>query len=311
MKIYIDLSFTKISGQYIMHKALKDEVIARGMYAEKEDCDVAVYVQASFDKSLDEFKALKAAGKKIVFIHHYFSNFEHYAIFTVPRLLELVDLNLCIAEDSDLYKYLVKRGCKPIVYEQVAVDYNYITYNYFKSASLKDNSICFVGRANKGLDDFIDYIETNSLDKTNKIGIFCATDKEDVEIEVKKLGIEKGYAVAVNKSGDMLWKDMTNYKYLYMNADMMAGKNHLETVMHEAMAMGVIVILGPNQRRYITASDDETGFLQPDFFKQNNADKISDCQTKQLRYLTANFIDKAAMMDKNIKTIENFMKSAK
>lgn len=309
MKIYADLSFTKISGQYIMQKALRDELIKRNMYETKENCDVAVYVQVPFEGSYEEFSKLKREGKKIVFIHHYFSKFEHYAIFTVPGLLELVDLNICIAKDSQLYDYLVKRGCNPIVYEQVAVDQDYIYKHYWKDFDEKEKSICFVGRANKGLDDFLSYINKTSIVNDHKIGIFCATDKQVIEDDALALKAKYGFDVYVNKCADELWKLMTNYQFIYMNADMLAGKNHLETVMHEAMSMGVIVILGDNQRRYIVDADATTGFVYTDFYKEDhNSQYYQYKQIRQRDYLKSNFIDKEQMMDKNINTIINYFK---
>ena len=42
MKLYIDLSCDKVSGQQNMQRALRNYVKEQGLYAEKEDADILV-----------------------------------------------------------------------------------------------------------------------------------------------------------------------------------------------------------------------------------------------------------------------------
>ena len=291
MKLYVDICGA-FGGQLIMQQALKDEVVRQKMYAPLDEADVLIYVQIPLDFDINIWKKAKAAGKSIIFIHHYFEKFENFCIFKVPGALKLIDLHITIGKDCALHKYLKTKVKHIITYEQVCVNQHALRTKYLVNDIDKLNSICFVGRFNKGAEDFAEYVSQSKFDKFDKT-IFCLDDKYYQSRDLSKFNNIK---FVLNHSDHKLFSDVSTHRFIYMNQDMNASTNHFETVMHEAMALGVVIILGANPRRYINVVN-EMGFLHPDDDVNLN---YSYNQFLQFKYLTDNFLTRSSLLQKNI-----------
>ena len=158
-KLYVDLSCDKVSGQQNMQKSFKNFCHSIDALATKEDADILVYVQVEPTQTVEEWKRLKQQGKKIVFIHHYLVKelIDVVAIFKIPGLLELVDLHIIMSEHGDILTRLKWRGVsdkKIKIIEQAGVDrYPIETRYFYRQRDMK--TICYVGRAKKGLTNFV------------------------------------------------------------------------------------------------------------------------------------------------------------
>jgi hypothetical protein len=75
-------------------------------------------------------------------------------------------------------------------------------------------------------------------------------------------------------------------------------------MMHEAIALGTIVILGDNITRYFTPLNAHTGFVNDAFETQNYTLR----QLKQLKFLVLHYADTHLIMRKNIQAILSHFK---
>lgn len=297
MKLYIDLSCDKVSGQQHMQRALRDYCIEQNIYADKLDADILVYVQVPFDENIiDEWKTLKAQGKKIVFIHHYMSKsfYERCAIFKINGLFELIDKHVCISKTCELYDYLISRGIdKTNIFttELAASNYDMLYHNYFKSVNEKlPNSIIFAGKVIKGLDRFVDYCSTH---KFNHKTILCP----DVH---KYEGDLSDFTVYSDKKFSEVYEEFAKHMYLYCPSVYNTPKMHLETVMQEAIPCGCVPL---TDHSYLDIIDnfDTSGFvLDSEYPLSRNDYAIHQCDAisfQQKNYLT---------LEKTLKNIIQF-----
>lgn len=260
--IYVDLSCDKISGQQHMQRALRDFVIAQGLFSSKDDAKILVYVQVPFDdKLLTEWKRYKEQGKKIVFIHHYMSKsfYERCAIFKQEELFELINYHVCISKMSELYSYLISRDIQRqniFIIELAAAEYTDLRKKYFKEPTEKlPSSILFVGRAVKGIDKFVDY--ANEYNFAHKI-ICCP----DVEKCTKNLST---FTVYTDKCFDSLYKIMSQCQYIYCPSVYNTPPFHLETVLQEAIPCGCIPIVDESYKAILlTDTLQQYGFAKED-----------------------------------------------
>ena len=263
MSIYVDLSCDKVSGQQHMQRALRDFVIAKGLYSEKENADVLVYVQVPFDDTIiNEWTRYKNEGKKIIFIHHYMSKsfYERCAIFKQPGLFELIDYHVCISKLSELYRYLLCRGVARsniFIIELAASNYRELRAKYFKTFYEKlANSVLFVGKAIKGIDKFVEYANTHNFEHK----IICCPD---VQKCTKSLD---NFDVYTDKRFDTLYEIMSNSQYIYCPSVYETPPFHLETVLQEAIPCGCIPLID-NSYESILMTDTplQYGFVNENF----------------------------------------------
>lgn len=265
MKIYVDLSCDKVSGQQHMQHALKNYVVEHGLFAEKEDADVLVYVQVPFDETLyDEWKRYKEQNKLIVFIHHYMSEsfYSRCAIFKVHDLFELIDYHICISDKCELYTYLCSKISKDRIFTQELATAEYTKLQkYFKTPTQKvKNSICFVGKAIKGIDKFVDFCLKNSFDKA----VILCPDAEKCTHDLT------AFEVYTNKRFDDVYAIMSDCQYIYCPSVYNTPPMHLETVLQEAIPCGCVPIVDKAYKQIMQTDDLSTvGFIQEDAFDQN------------------------------------------
>jgi len=296
-KLYVDMSCDKISGQQKMQGFLLNEVKKRNLFTEKEDADVLVYAQIPFNKEIkNEWSSYKNNGKKIVFIHHYCDRriYQNNAIFNIDGLLELIDLHIVISKDSDLYKELFLKKFKVIAYEQAGSNYYEIHNKHWVNFKDKDkNSICFVGRKSKGLNEFINYTSQEKFKHWKKV---ILTSKELDET----YNLDNSYDIHIGKTNDELYNEIKKCQFLYLDINLIQPFDHMETIVHEAIPCGTIIIHGSNTRKYFKYSDDITGFIKD----IDNID-YTENQIKQWNFLRKyyNTIDK--IVDANIKVLLN------
>lgn len=290
-KIYVDLSCDKISGQQEMQRKLREGVIKRGIYADKDKANILVYSQVPFnDNIVDEWRKFKKQGKRIVFIHHYFlrEKYKNYALFKLKGLFEIIDLHFVTGKDSDIYEDCVKTKKPVIVYEQGGVNQIDIFDKHFREWYEKvRNSICFVGRKSKGLDDFIEYTSQERF-KDWKKHIFCTED----------IDINKSYVQHINLHGDELFEEISKYEFIYFNCDWIAPSHHLEMCLQEAICCGTIVLIGSKIRKYF-----DKDFQKQCFPKLEEITDYEVLQQAQLRFLFENFKSQNEIIEKNIDNI--------
>lgn len=301
MKIYVDMSFDKISGQQVSQKALLNECNKRKLSSDENSADILVYVQVPWDTTLvDKWKKYHEQGKKIVFIHHCsaYNAFNFWSIYNIPGLLEEVDLHIVAYEKSEIYNYLVKaRGIdksKIKCIELASIDYKYIHNKYFKNFKEKENnSICFVGRYKKGLKEFIKF--TKPLINYKKY-IFCP------DIHKYKDEIPDDFHIFTSLSGDSLYEKLSDIQYCFNESTFYMPENHFEIVMMEAIACGTINIITPTFYSVIPENISRKKYLKKIGFVETynfeNHDKY--IQDTAYRYLRIHYLDTQETMDKLI-----------
>lgn len=251
MKLYIDLSCDKVSGQQNMQRALRNYTKQLGLYAEKEDADILVYVQVPFENNIvDEWRHWKELGKKIVFIHHYMSKsfYERCAVFKIEGLFELIDKHVVISKEAELYQYLLDRGIKEsniYVQELAAAEYNDIYKNYFKIYSEKHTKIAFVGKAIKGVDKFVDFLTEHKI--TNHV-ILCP-DAQKCAYDLTN------YRVYTDRTYDGVYEILSDCKFFYCPSVYNTPTMHLETSLLEAMACGCIPVVDDSYKKILNTDD--------------------------------------------------------
>ena len=285
MKIYVDLSCDKVSGQQHMQRALKNRVIEKGLFAEKEDADVLVYVQVPFDETIvSEWAHYKDLGKKIVFIHHYMSKsfYERCAVFKIPGLFELIDYHICISKECELYDYLISKVSPSRVYttELAAAEYPSIYANYFRAIDDKDDaSICFVGKVVKGLDQFVKFCK----DKNFKRKVILCPDIEKYD------GNLDSFEVYTDKKFEQVYEIMSACQFIFCPCVYKTPSYHLETVMQEAIPCGCIPVVDPIYKEIMHEPNlAKIGFMCSDEFTTEELDKYqyNAVRIQKLYYLT-------------------------
>lgn len=270
MSIYVDLSCDKVSGQQHMQRALRDFVIAKGLFSSKDDAKILVYVQVPFDdKILAEWKRYKEQGKKIVFIHHYMSKsfYERCAIFKQEGLFELIDYHVCISKMSELYSYLLSRGVQRqniFVIELAAAEYTDLRKKYFKEPTEKlPSSILFVGKAIKGVDKFVDYAnEHNFVHK-----IICCPDIEKCTKDLST------FTVYTDKRFESVYEIMSQCQYIYCPSVYNTPPFHLETVLQEAIPCGCVPIVDESYKAILlTDTLQQYGFVEENSLLKSDMD---------------------------------------
>lgn len=286
MKLYIDLSCDKVSGQQNMQRALRNYVKEQGLYAEKEDADILVYVQVPFENNIaDEWKHWKELGKKIVFIHHYMSKsfYERCAVFKIEGLFELIDKHVVISKEAELYQYLLDRGIKEsdiYVQELAAAEYNVIHGKYFRPYSEKHTKIAFVGKAIKGIDRFIEFINERNI--TNHV-ILCP-DAQKCKYDLTN------YRVYTDRTYDGVYEILSDCKFFYCPSVYNTPTMHLETSLLEAMAAGCIPVVDKSYEKILNTDDvTKRGFILDTDFDRFNTMNGREFQRKIEYFYCTNF----------------------
>ena len=300
-KIYVDLSCDKVSGQQIMQRKFKDYCEECGVLSEKEDADILVFVPVPLSQDVEEWQKLKQQGKKIVFIHHYLVKelTDIVAIFKIPNLLELVDLHIIMSRHGDILSELTKRGIddrKIRIIEQAGVDRDKIEHRFFyRSRNAK--TICFVGRARKGLDKFVEL--TKDLKDWHR-SIFCP----DIH---KYEGDLTGYHTFTNLTGFDLFDVISRHMFLYSPYIYKQPYMHLETSIHEAVHCGTTVIVDdefeevvPNFRHHGFVGKEE--FLK--MTESQNQFRAIECS----KFLYENFKSAEEIMHENLLEIQSYFR---
>ena len=300
-KIYVDLSCDKVSGQQIMQRKFKNYCEECGILSEKEDADILVFVQVPPSQDVEEWQKLKQQGKKIVFIHHYLVKeiVDIVAIFKIPGLLELVDLHIIMNEKSYILDALLNRKIddrKIRVIEQAGVNRNYLEERYFNSAKF-EKSICFVGRARKGLDKFINLTQNLSCWVRT---IFCP----DV---YKYKEVLPCYLVYTDLTGDSLFHLLSHHAFMYSPYIYNQSEYHLETSIHEAVHCGVAVVVD-DEFENIIPDFKNRGFIGKEQFKTISAKEAKIKTLTCSRFLYSNFKSAEEIMHENLAEILSFFK---
>lgn len=261
MKLYVDLSCDKVSGQQIMQRKFKDYCENCGILSTKEEADVLVYVQVPLSQDLQEWRELKQQGKKIVFIHHYLVKeiVDIVAIFKIPELLEMVDMHIIMSVWGDILKCLHGRkidDTKIKIIEQAGVNRDNLEQMFFKKYR-KPNSICYVGRAKKGLDKFIQLTEDL---KGWRRTIFCP-DIEKHDNDLTK------YEIFTDLTDVDLFEKLSEHRFMYSPYVYSQPYFHLETSIHEAVHCGTAVIVDAEFKNVIP-NYMNFGFIRKDEFEK-------------------------------------------
>lgn len=301
MKIYVDLSCDKVSGQQMMQRALLKQVKEVGLYSEKETADILVYVQVPFDDNIvEEWKQLKALGKKIVFVHHYMSKsfYERCAIFKIDGLFELIDKHICYPR-CELYEYLISRGVvKQDIFcmELAAAQYDDLNKRYWKKSYDKTNTICFAGSVVKGLDKFVRFCELNNI--ADPI-ILCPNIH-------KYTGNLNNYTVYSDKQYDEVYEEMSKCKYFYCPSVYNTPAFHLETSLQEAIACGCIPVVDDSYEQILqTLYFDSLGFVRESEFKRDRDELMY--QFKSGNFQHSKYLTLSQMLNKLIDIIKSFV----
>lgn len=300
-KIYVDLSCDKVSGQQIMQRKFKDYCEECGILSEKEDADILVFVQVPPSQDVEEWQKLKQQGKKIVFIHHYLVKeiVDIVAIFKIPGLLELVDLHIIMSEHVDILTRLKWRGVsdrKIKIIEQAGVDRDKIERRFFYRAR-NEKTICYVGRARKGLDKFVEL--TKDLKGWHR-SIFCP-DVHKYEGDLSK------YHIFSSLTGWDLFDLISRHQFLYSPFVYRQPLYHLETSIHEAVHCGTAVIVD-DEFNQVIPNFRNNGFVRKDEFQQ------VDDKTRQLlsircsNFLYENFKSAEEIMRENLLEIQSYFR---
>ena len=300
MKIYIDLSCDKVNGQQHMQRALRDYCIEKDIYTEKDDADILVYVQVPFDENiLDEWMKYKVQGKRIVFIHHYMSKsfYERCAIFKIEGLFDLIDYHVCISKDCELYDYLLSRKINKdriFILELAASEYTQLYKKYFKQVYDKEvNSICFIGKAIKGVDKFVDYCNEYLF---TKMYILCP-DIEKCHKDLSK------FIVYTNKRFDEVYEIMSKCTFIYCPSVYNTPPMHLETSLQEAIPCGCIPVVDDSYKEILKTKD----IQKYGFVLQNEVNKydLSTLQQSAIAFQKKNYLTLSQTLAKLVKYFQS------
>lgn len=300
-KIYVDLSCDKVSGQQIMQRKFKDYCEECGILSEKENADILVFVQVSPSQDVEEWQKLKQQGKKIVFIHHYLVNeiIDIVAIFKIPGLLELIDLHIIMSEHGDILTRLKWRGVsdrKIKIIEQAGVDRDKIEHRFFYRART-EKTICYVGRARKGLDKFVEL--TKDLKGWHR-SIFCP-DVHKYEADLSR------YNVFSSLTGWDLFDMISRHQFLYSPFVYRQPLYHLETSIHEAVHCGTAVIVD-DEFSQVIPNFRNNGFVRKDEFQQVDDKTRELLSIKCSNFLYENFKSAEEIMHENLMEIQSYFR---
>lgn len=300
-KIYVDLSCDKVSGQQIMQRKFKDYCEECGILSEKEDADILVFVQVPPSQDVEEWQKLKQQGKKIVFIHHYLVKeiVDIVAIFKIPGLLELVDLHIIMSEHGDILTRLKWRGVsdrKIKIIEQAGVDRDKIEHRFFYRTR-NEKTICYVGRARKGLDKFVEL--TKDLKDWHR-SIFCP-DVHKYEGDLSK------YNVFSSLTGWDLFDMISRHQFLYSPFVYRQPLYHLETSIHEAVHCGTAVIVD-DEFSQVIPNFRNNGFVRKDEFQQVDDKTRELLSIKCSNFLYENFKSAEEIMHENLMEIQSYFR---